>query len=369
MSGSGKTIIANGGTLSLNTTTHQLQRVLQNGGTATKQGAGTASFSVSSTAVAFNNSGTVDVQGDTLGLDANGTQSSDFAVASGATLRLNGTHTLSAASDITGAGGLGVAGGTITHTGTVNLGGTGTFSGGTATFTGSSFAVGVLAITGGTANVSVSTPVSFSSGTLSSGALVGSSDVTCTGLLLWSGGTMSGSGKTIIANGGTLNPNTTMHQLNRVLQNGGTATWTAGQLQMSGGTFNNNESFTANSSAALDCYGTGGVNAFNNAGTFTKQGAGTANFSVSSTAVAFNNSGTASLAGALNVALTNGFYPPANASFTFLTAATRTGTFATFNYPSNDVGLLMNYTATNASAQVINVRPALPVFANQTNAE
>ena len=99
------------------------------------------------------------------------------------------------------------------------------------------------------------------------------------------------------------------------------------------------------------------------------QGAGTANFSVSSTAVAFNNSGTASLAGALNVALTNGFYPPANASFTFLTAATRTGTFATFNYPSNDVGLLMNYTATNASAQVINVRPALPVFANQTNAE
>ena len=245
----------------------------------------------------FHNTGAVDVQGGTLGLDAGGTQSSDFAVASGATLRLSGTHTLSAASDITGAGGLSVAGGTITDAGTVNLGGTGTFSGGTATFTGSAFAVGVLAITGGTANLSASTPVSFSSGTLSSGALGGASDVTCTGLLLWSGGAMSGSGKTIIGGTGTLNLSTSTHDLNRVLQNDGTATWTAGLLQMSGGTFNNHGSFTANSSAALDCYGTGGVNAFNNAGTFTKQGAGVTRFYFYINGVPFHNTGAVDVQG------------------------------------------------------------------------
>ena len=78
-------------------------------------------------------------------------------------------------------------------------------------------------------------------------------------------------------------------------------------------------------------------------------------------------SGTASLAGALNLTLTNGFYPPTNANFSFLTCGTRTGTFGTFNYPSNAVGMQVNYTAINASAQVINVAPWLPVFASQTN--
>ena len=80
-------------------------------------------------------------------------------------------------------------------------------------------------------------------------------------------------------------------------------------------------------------------------------------------------SGTASLAGALNLTLTNGFYPPTNANFSFLTAATRLGAFDTFNYPSNEVGMQVDYTTINASAQVINVRPGLPLFASQTNNE
>src|SRR2546427_10012097 len=126
---------------------------------------------------------------------------------------------------------------------------------------------------------------------LSSGTLSGSGDVTVTGSLNWSGGTMSGSGRTIIASGGTLNLNNTTHDLNRWLQNDGTATWTAGVLQMSGGTFTKNGSFTANSAATLNCYGTGGINVFNNAGTFIKQGAGMAAFFVSSTGVSFNNHG------------------------------------------------------------------------------
>src|SRR5439155_13346656 len=53
------------------------------------------------------------------------------------------------------------------------------------------------------------------SSTLSSGTLGGSGDVNFTSSLAWSGGTMSGSGKTIIANTGTLSITTTTHDLNR----------------------------------------------------------------------------------------------------------------------------------------------------------
>jgi hypothetical protein len=68
---------------------------------------------------------------------------------------------------------------------------------------------------------------------------------------------------------------------------------------------------------------------------------------------------TASLAGTLNATLTNGFYPAANALFTFLNAGVRTNTFANFFYPSNLVGLQLVYTTNSASIQVINVRPVI----------
>src|SRR5207248_10995 len=94
-------------------------------------------------------------------------------------------------------------------------------------------------------------------------------------------------------------------QLNRILQNDGTATWTSGAFQMFGGTVNNNGSFTASSNATLQCYGSpGGVNAFNNnlGATFTKLGTGETQFIVSSTGVTFNNSGTVNVnAGNLNL--------------------------------------------------------------------
>ncbi len=341
MSGSGRTIIGSTGTLSLSGGIgRQLRRVLQNEGTATwtggdlpmfggtfnnngsftassaaqlrcygasgvnafnnagtftQQGAGLTLFDVNNTSVPFNNSGTVAVPGGTLGLDAGGTHSSDFAVASGATLRLNGTHSFGVGSDITGAGNLNVAGGTLTNAGTVDVEGA-TFANGTATFSGS-FSVAALTLSG---TVYFSTPSSATVGglTFSGGALAGSGDVTVTGALNWTGGTMSGSGRTIIGSTGTLSLGAdTGRQLNRVLQNEGTATWTAGALPMIGGTFNNNGSFTASSAAQLRCYGSGGISAFNNAGTFTQQGAGLTLFNVSSTGVSFNNSGTVAVLG------------------------------------------------------------------------
>ena len=528
MSGSGKTIIANGGTLSLNDSTHFLNRVLQSDGTATwtagdllmtggtfnnngsctansgstlqsygnggvnafnnagtftKQGTGLTRFFVNSTGVSFNNSGAVDAQEGTLGLDAGGTHGNDFAVGSGATLRLNGAQTFGVGSDITGAGGLSVAGGTITDAGTVNVGGTTIFSGGTATFsssfTGGSFLMvsggtvnfngtavfapgATLTVSGGTANLGASA-LTFGSGTLSGGTLSGSGEVMVRDALTWTGGAMSGSGKTIIANGGTLSLNDSTHFLNRVLQSDGTATWTAGDLLMTGGTFNNNGSCTANSGSTLQSYGNGGVNAFNNAGTFTKQGTGLTRFFVNSTGVSFNNSGavdaqegtltlnagftqtggqtilsggtvsanstmriqggvlggvglisasvnssgtvspgaspgrltisgnftqsangalnvelagtvvgasfdqlaiggTAALAGMLNVTLTNNFEPATNASFTFLTCGSRSGSFSAFVYPSNNVGMQLTYSGTSATIQVTNVQFTSTVY-------
>ena len=123
--------------------------------------------------------------------------------------------------------------------------------------------------------------------------------MTVSGVLNWTAGTMSGSGKTIIASSGTLNMSgAAAKQLGRVLQNDGMASWTGtGPLQMSAGTFNNNGSFAANSTSLLDCFGNTGVNAFNNAGAFTQQGAGETRFRLFVTSVAFNNTGTVNVQG------------------------------------------------------------------------
>src|SRR5439155_14761485 len=69
-----------------------------------------------------------------------------------------------------------------------------------------------------------------------------------------------------------------------------TATWTAGQIAFNGGTFNNNNAFTAQPDNSM--VDGGGTNAFNNnaAGTFTRN-TGTLTLTCS---IPFNNAGTIS---------------------------------------------------------------------------
>ncbi|MCX6928258.1 MAG: YDG domain-containing protein, partial [Verrucomicrobia bacterium] len=74
--------------------------------------------------------------------------------------------------------------------------------------------------------------------------------------------------------------------------------------------------------------------------------------------------GVATLGGTLNVTLINGFSPPKGAAFTFMTAAGRVGAFATFLYPSNDIGMTLSYDATSAKVTVSNLKP---VVANLIN--
>ncbi len=69
--------------------------------------------------------------------------------------------------------------------------------------------------------------------------------------------------------------------------------------------------------------------------------------------------GTANLNGTLHVAFTNGFVPTNGATFKFLTAGTRAGTFTTFNFPSNDFGMQVSYDATSASVKVTNLKPVV----------
>src|SRR5262249_14224422 len=136
-----------------------------------------------------------------------------------------------------------------------------------------------------------------------SGTLSGSGTVTIAGTMNWSGGTLAGTGKTVVPN--TLNLSGSTHVLQHELDSQGTATWTAGDLQMANGTFVNTGTFTANSHGTLQSYGvtSGSTNTFTNSGSFIKQGTGTAQLFASTTGVIFTNTGPVDVqAGSLRLA-------------------------------------------------------------------
>src|SRR6185436_16436573 len=61
------------------------------------------------------------------------------------------------------------------------------------------------------------------------------------------------------------------------------------------------------------------------------------------------------LAGTLNVTLTNNFQPITNSSFTFLTCGSRSGSFGTFFHSANSIEMQLAYSDTNVSIQVTDV--------------
>src|SRR5262249_51699025 len=148
---------------------------------------GVTQFIVSTTGVAFNNSGTVNVQAGTLSLEAGGTDSGDFSGASGATLTLGGNHSLAVDSDITGGLNVQVNSGTSSDSGLIATTGGVTFHGGSMTIAGT-VAAGTLNFTGGTGSLNAAATVT-SGGTFSSGNLSGSGTVTVAGILNWTDGT------------------------------------------------------------------------------------------------------------------------------------------------------------------------------------
>lgn len=353
----GRTIINGLGSLQIDGTTHDLNRVLENNGTTTwlggplrmsggtvnnnnvftantagslqsfgsggtnafnnlgsfnKLGTGETAFSILAAGVAFNSLGTVNLQAGTLTLGGGGTMSTPLTVSPGAAFTLGDTYTFTGNGSINGSGTVNFTGGThslpagrFNPTGVVNFtGGTVTIAtpftpsgigpiGGTVVFSAAMNFSGALTVTG---SVSFAVAQTFTSLMLS-GTVTGSGDVTVTGLLDWMGGAMSGSGKTFVISSGSLLIETgAAHVLSRILNSGGAATWTGGDLAFAAGTFNNNGTFTANSAGTLLSYGNSGANTFLSNGTFTKLGTGEARFTTNVSGVAFNNLGTVTVA-------------------------------------------------------------------------
>ena len=126
-----------------------------------------------------------------------------------------------------------------------------------------------LTVAGGTLALNGATGVT---GTLtqSAGALAGSGVVTIAGLFTWAGGTQDGGGTTT-ANGGISLTTTTRTIRSRVLNNPGTATWTAGRTDHGlGAVINNSGTWDAQSDDDF-LFNQGGTRGtFNNSGTLTK---------------------------------------------------------------------------------------------------
>ena len=204
--------------------------------------------------MAFNNAGSVNVTQGTLVLNSGGSNSAAINVSGGAAATFSGDNYTHA------------AGSSLNGPGTINF----------------------------SATESVADPVAVSAIlNITSGTITGAGGLTATGTVNWKGGTIA-TGGTVIAAGATLNLSGGQVTLQGVLENDGTTNWTSGVIQLSGGTINNNGSWTANSNSTLSAWGgTVGGNAFSNnaAGTFTQQGTGTTQFTTNWTSVAFHNSG------------------------------------------------------------------------------
>jgi hypothetical protein len=273
-----------------------------NNGSFTKRGTGTLNIAFSSSALPFNNAGTVTIESGILDLSSSSTHTGNFNVLAGAELELrsNATatgHSFGPASQLNGAGTYEFS--TGTHTIARNQTNTATFN-----FIGGSTSSTTFAgtLSAGAANITGGNPITFNGtttlggGSLTSGQMLGSGNVTINGPFTQSTGTMAGTGTTTLANGTTLNHASGTLTLSRTFVNNGTYNFTgSGNLTFTNGTFNNVGAFVADSASTLQMFGgfsnPAAVNVFNNSGTLTKRGTGLFQSFLSNSIVPVNNSG------------------------------------------------------------------------------
>ena len=330
---------------------------------------GTGTTTIAS-GLAFNNSGTVEIQTGTL--------------LCGGSFNNNGTVILSLATTNRFAGGGSNTGSIIAPATTLVewTGGTFTLNPGAQLSGAGLYKInGIGATVAGNADLTVQNlDLVHGSSTLS-----GTGALTVANTMNWTAGTMEGGGRTIIGQGATLRMgSTTGISLKRTLENGGTTLWTGGgTLIMLNGVITNRAGALFNAQNAAKLFYGGGNCRFDNAGTFRKS-VSTGTTTVDS-GLGFNNSGTVdihsgilaanggyvsssnavlncalggiapgtgygqlqvagtvNLDGSLSVDLGSAFIPEVNDSFSILTAGTRNGTFANFSYPSNMVTMQLS---------------------------
>jgi hypothetical protein len=237
-------------------------------------------------------------------------------------MTFTGTSTLTLQNLTLKNGGTSASGGGVirVQTGTVNFTNGGTLTGLFSAASGAAFQFtsgseslsddtafvgeGLVRVAGATLNVEGTSSVQNFE--LTSGSLTGAGNLTVTETMMWSGGTMTGTGSTAIAAGATLalSGNAAKQLGTRVLSNAGTVTWTgAGTLLLSSGAVINNLAgalFEVQNDTSIAYY-SGERPTFTNAGTFRKT-VGTGTTTIVS-AVTFNNSGTVEvLSGTLAIA-------------------------------------------------------------------
>ena len=213
--------------------------------------------------VAFNNTGTVNLNAGTFPPSGGGTSTGVFNIGGGATLEfIDGTSTLDNATT-QGAGTLRIS--------TDNVG-----------------ADAVVNVNGGTHTTAF----------VLSGSTLAGSDHTFQGLATWSGGTIGGAASTTFANDVAITgPNTKTVYGGRVVNLNATTTWSGNTAAnnnalrfWNGGTVNNNGTFNdANAFASFIEHNVGGPHNFNNNGTYNKL-ANT--ITTVDLGVVFNNAGT-----------------------------------------------------------------------------
>jgi hypothetical protein len=248
---------------------------VNNAGTLAKTSSGTTFVDVP-----FNNSGLVHVQAGTLQIDPAATSVGDgsggtFLVDSGATLLFTTDYSYSSSTQFQGDGAVQFVAGTHSLNGAVfQMGGTVTISGAaTVDFGASTVAAATTLADGGT--------------------LLGSGDCSFANGLSWTGGKMSGSGKTIIPAGTTLSISGSSDKLlGRTLEVSGNVNF-AGSGALSGSDSPGAVNILSGGTFTIADIGTfvngtlGGSYAINNAGTFVKNSPGT-----TTVGVVLNNTGT-----------------------------------------------------------------------------
>lgn len=351
-----------------------------NSGTFRKS-AGTGTSIVSG--LSFNNSGIVAIQTGTLSCTGSFTNNGVVNLSGGTTNRLLAGGSSSGAFNAPAGTLVEWTGGTFTLSTGAQLNG-----------------AGLYRLNGGSLTVNPNLIVENLDLIHSSSSLSGAGVVTVAGAMNWTAGTMSGSGRTIIPAGVTLNlALSSSATLARTLENGGTVLWTGAVLNVFSSAVITNRPgalFRAEGEAANGLGGFTANGRFDNAGTFRKS-AGTGTTTVAS-GMKFTNyntvdirsgilaanggyvsssnallncalggttpgtgfgqlrvAGTVTLNGALSVDFINGFVPATNGSFTVLTAGTRNGAFGSFFYPSNAVTMQLSNTASSVIARVTDV--------------
>jgi hypothetical protein len=261
---------------------------------------------------AFNNSGTVIANTGNMNLTGGGAaMGGSFLIASGATVKFQGTHSFDAASSISGAGrAFFVTSGSSTLA-SYDVTGITEMQFGTVTFNNLAEAIGELKMTGGTGNfngtasptaltmsggaASFANSVSLPAGAVLNGgtlSIATSKTFTIPGSVTWNGSTLSGGGTFFLNGGGTATTGAmTVNGAVVNLPSGQTFTNSnagGGGFTLSNGAVVNNAGTWEVTSISPISNGGGATVAFNNSGTFTKR-VGTSNVNVN---VPFHNSGT-----------------------------------------------------------------------------